>query len=636
MKQFNDAQWIWRESGEVDEYAEFLDSFYYRSGSVKVRISCDGDYTLFINGTPASFGQYGDFEHYKIYDTVDITDLVKEGKNTVAILVWHFGKDSQRYITAPAGLLYEVEGDGEILAKSGTDTLVRKSRAYQSGRCKKITGQLGFGFAYDATKEDGWVTGSADGFCAATVTDKICELFPRPIEKHTVQPITQGVAVRNEEGRILLDLGTECVGLLSLRFVSPCVQNITICFGEHTDAEGWVPRYIGRRDFSVQYVAKQGGNEYTNHMLRFGCRYLELQTEAPLQEICIGICNTTYAAKRRPYRFDNELDRRIYELCANTLEKCMMEHYVDCPWREQCLYAYDSRNQMLCGYRVFEDGNAAYARANLLLFSKDRRNDGLLSICSPCGSDLTIPSFSLYYVIAVNEYLRATGDVSLIGEVYGKLTELTDTFLAREKDGLIYTFEGKEHWNFYDWAEHCDGSLGFSEEEKPDALIQFITVLALRAMEEICRTSGYEFPYEGRAERLAEKGKQTFFRPETGLIALHETGEAYTELANAIALLAGIFCEEEAGAVCRAIAEGSLSACSLSMRPFKYDALLQCDRERYLPFILAEIRRDYKTMLDAGSDCAWETAEGASAFEDAGSLCHGWSAIPVLYLPQSE
>jgi len=41
-------------------------------------------------------------------------------------------------------------------------------------------------------------------------------------------------------------------------------------------------------------------------------------------------------------------------------------------------------------------------------------------------------------------------------------------------------------------------------------------------------------------------------------------------------------------------------------------------------------------MIEQGADCAWETLEGASAFEDAGSLCHGWSAVPVLFLPRIQ
>ena len=67
------------------------------------------------------------------------------------------------------------------------------------------------------------------------------------------------------------------------------------------------------------------------------------------------------------------------------------------------------------------------------------------------------------------------------------------------------------------------------------------------------------------------------------------------------------------------------------MKAFKYDALLKTDESKYKNIVLNEIRKDYKAMLDAGATSAWETADGASAFGNAGSLCHGWSAIPVYY-----
>lgn len=34
---------------------------------------------------------------------------------------------------------------------------------------------------------------------------------------------------------------------------------------------------------------------------------------------------------------------------------------------------------------------------------------------------------------------------------------------------------------------------------------------------------------------------------------------------------------------------------------------------------------------DKNSTTAWETIEGGEAFENAGSLCHGWSAVPIYY-----
>ena len=36
-------------------------------------------------------------------------------------------------------------------------------------------------------------------------------------------------------------------------------------------------------------------------------------------------------------------------------------------------------------------------------------------------------------------------------------------------------------------------------------------------------------------------------------------------------------------------------------------------------------------MLREGATTFWEIIIGADDFADAGSLCHGWSALPVYY-----
>ena len=631
MNVFQSSQWIWlHKEKSADEYAEFTDSFSANRAAT-VRISCDGDYTLWINGKYAASGQYGDFEHYKVYDTVDISFLVKEGENRISVLVWHPGKATQRYRPAPAGLIYEITDGDTVLATSNTETKVRLSPVYQSGRKKKITGQLGFGFAYDATKE-------ADNtpFAPAVAVEKNCIFYPRPIPKHSLAPLTEGKEIRREGNRILFDLGKECVGLLSLFFRSPADQNTLISFGEHLAEDGWAPRIIGGRDFSIEYRAKEGDNQYINYMLRFGCRFLELESEHPLSDVVLGIQDQIYPTKRKEATFANDLDARIYNLCVNTWEKCMMEHYVDCPWREQNLYAFDSRNQMLCGYKVFEGGNTAYARANLMLFANDRRDDGLLSICSPCGYDLTIPSFSLYFVVSSAEYLRETGDADYATAVLPKLTEIIDAFLNNRQGGLIMRFEGANHWNFYDWSEFSDGTLGKAQVAEADAAINLLLIYALNCMEEICNLAEKPFPYKGIADALKKATKDAFFVPEKGLFTMRKGAEEYTELANSLAVLTETVTQEEAKTICQKITEGKAVPCTLSMHVFKYDALLKTDRTAFLPYVLDEIRREYKIMLDSGYDCVWETTEGWHAFEDAGSLCHGWSAVPVLYLPQIQ
>ena len=75
-----------------------------------------------------------------------------------------------------------------------------------------------------------------------------------------------------------------------------------------------------------------------------------------------------------------------------------------------------------------------------------------------------------------------------------------------------------------------------------------------------------------------------------------------------------------------------LTPVTLSMKGFVYDALLHTDQKQYAPYVLENIRSVYLKMLNEGATSVWETELGAHDFGGAGSLCHGWSALPIYYL----
>ncbi len=630
MKSFTRAKWIWVENKSIpDTYGEFYDEFIWNEGDVKCSLSCDSDYTLFVNGIFVASNQYGDYEWYKVYDTIDITKYLQKGKNAIAVLVWHFGVDSQRYLKASAGLIFEVQANDEVLLASSENTRARYSKAYKHSLQKSITRQLGFSFCYDATQEDAW-TISGDGFHAAVIVDKKCSFVKRPIKKLELLSRMQGTIIHAEDNHYIIDLGKEVVGLPALKFSSPVQQKILVAWGEDLQ-DGHVRRIIHNRDFSFEYIAKLGSNDYVNYMLRLGCRYLEVYTEKPIDHIDISIIPQVYPVKERQVKLADALDQKIYDISVYTLKMCMMEHYVDTPWREQCLYVYDSRNQVLFGYQAFEDGNAQYVRSNLKLISQDRREDGLLSICYPCGEDLTIPSFTLYYFMQINEYLQYTGDITLIQEVYDKLISILNVFIGNRKNGLVLRFEGDNYWNFYDWSPHLSGTLRQKEEAIPDLMVNLLFVFALKNLQEIDEKLGKKFLYEDLLHENKRRIKETFYCQETGLYSMTEGGDEYTVLGNSLAILAGLTSKKESEIICEKVVNGELCDCSLSMKVFKYDALLATDKARWQEWILGEIRREYGKMLDAGSTTVWETADGAVAFGNAGSLCHGWSAVPIYF-----
>jgi len=432
--------------------------------------------------------------------------------------------------------------------------------------------------------------------------------------------------LKNEGDHYLVDLGAETVGLLSLQFTSPTEQTITVAWGEHIE-DGGVRRLIDGRDFSVEYVARAGENAFANYMLRLGGRYLEVFCEVPIEAAYIGVFPQTYPAVREERRTADPADQPLYDCCVTTLERCMLEHYVDTPWREQGLYVYDSRNQMLCGYRAFANGNRDYARANLLLIAQDRRADDFLSITYPCGSTQVIPSFSLYYFIAVQEYMEDTGDLTLGEAVYEKLLAILAAFKPHWRDGLMHSIAGADYWNFYDWSQ----GMTVPEGDVADAMVNVLCVLALQSMRAIATMLQKPFGEQAWLDALCPAVKAAFYNAENGLFAFTENGDLYHALPNALAVRAGLTTPAETAVIAAALKEGRSAPCSLSMKGFVYDALLAADVDD-ITWVREDIRRVYAPMLAAGATTVWEVAEGAAAFDNAGSLCHGWSALPILYL----
>ena len=101
---------------------------------------------MFVNGKFVESNQYPDFEHYKIYDQVDITPYLKKGENLIAILVWHFGVVTQKNVVADPGLIFEVVANDKVLCVSDDSVKVRMSKAYESGRKKNNYGANGLRF----------------------------------------------------------------------------------------------------------------------------------------------------------------------------------------------------------------------------------------------------------------------------------------------------------------------------------------------------------------------------------------------------------------------------------------------------------------------------------------------------------
>ena len=139
----------------------------------------------------------------------------------------------------------------------------------------------------------------------------------------------------------------------------------------------------------------------------------------------------------------------------------MHEHYEDCPWREQALYAYDSRNQALAGYYAF--GEFDFAKASLELLIKGVKEKGQLNICAPTDESITIPSFSMWWILEMKEYTEYSGDMYFVDKYWHVVEKMLCEYTASMNNYIAKPPLGEIYWNFYEWS---DGYTGTEEKIK--------------------------------------------------------------------------------------------------------------------------------------------------------------------------
>jgi hypothetical protein len=707
---FKQAAWIWRQSeAGKDEFSDFVTTFSADKADGKaytLSIAADSNYTVWLNGELAAFGQYADYPDYKVYDRVDVTSYVRDGENRLVITVWYYGVDSSTYTCGEAGVIFELCEDERVLACSSEKTLSRLSRDYVSGKENYISSQLGLTYHYDMRGYDGYIESDSgcEGFEPSRIvptisTDfhlrpnrklalsdrlsaRVCNMGMFKYVNETGNPardmqyadlshrfawdamatgnrdmsvpphlvMADGDVERYDGIYFIVDLGEENAGFLDFDLEVPRDCRIDIGYGEHLQ-DGRCRTSI--RGFFCDIEAKVGRNTYLHTFRRFGCRYIQFFVHA--HEVTVhyaGLRPTPYPLTFKKFQSGNLLRDTIYHTCQRTLALCLHEHYEDTPWREQALYVMDSRNQMLCGYYAF--GETRAARASLELISHGIRDDGLLSLCYPAGTDYPIPSFSCMYFVQMNEYIRYTGDRTLAEAHYADLEHILHTaFLSRmQPEGVIENFYGVDacppkffgYWNFYEWTETMGGAFPIEHNGKRlEAPLNAFLSLALQAMAEIADTLGRSEDaarYRETAKSVNDAIVKNFYNPETKLFESFDRAYRgqYATLTQALCTLCGAADGVDKSHILRVLATNGKDTCgytvypnTLSMNAFRFDALLAIDRDRYAPVILDEIDRDYFYMLRQGATSFWETIVGAADFDDAGSLCHGWSALPIYY-----
>jgi hypothetical protein len=438
---------------------------------------------------------------------------------------------------------------------------------------------------------------------------------------------------KNDGVYVVVDLGREEAGHVELDIDAPAGTILDIGYGEHLD-DLRVRTHVGGRNFAARYVCREGRQSFTHPFQRWAGRYLAIHIHtASFTLYRLHLHRREYPLQDRGrLRTGNAVYNRICQIARRTLALCMHEHYEDTPWREQALYANDARTQALCGYYAF--GETAFPAASFELLGRGLREDGFLELTAPAQPGVTIPSFTFVWMLAVRDHFLYSGEDSLARTFLPQILAMLKSFLAERRDGLLPLRRAKGIWHFYDWTEGLSSyaETDFEKGLEADAPLNCFLILALQAARDILQWCGEdaEDSLAEAEEEIRSAVTERFWDSAQGVFRTHAEAESLSELTQALAVLAGAGDDDMRRRVLERMnqTDSGLVPAGLSQSFYTFQARMTL-KDLYGHRVLSDIEKTWGKMLRAGATTFWETIKGARDFHNAGSLCHGWSAVPL-------
>lgn len=666
---------------------------------VVIRVTADSRYRLYVNGAHVNRGPArGVQEHWPV-DELEIAPHLVRGMNVIAAIVHNLGIGTFQYVhQGYAGFWLEGRIGREDIS-SGRDWRVRPAPGIRK-HAARVCLQLGFQEHVDArANDDRWMhagiqpgadwrephcreTGAmpwhsleereipllgegqaapavlastASGTSAASWQDSADVVSLYVSEKKTWRPAEVLLAGR-ADGAILkieptvrgafkaycVDFGEELVGSIRLEVNGAAGGEVIDMLVTELVDEG-VPVIAGpsagcRVALGNRLVLRPGrtSHEQFDH---WGFRYLVLVArgvQRPLN-VRIQLATTGYPLEvKARFQSSNERLNRIYEICVRAQRRCMLDAYVDCPWREQAQWWGDARVQAHNTFILAADARLL-ARGIRQIAAQEVPNGLTYGHAPTISHGCILPDFTVTWLLTHWDYYWQTGDLTLFCEHRERIARAISYFessIAASSGPPLLSFD-RRYWLFLDW---CD----LFKDGYP-TLYNMMYLAAMRTMAQLARLVGWRAEQK-RYARIANRHERAtiefLFDKRRGLFydGLTWRGkEVRTASPHAAAWAILLDLERQhhrsmGKEVLLPLIAGNPGDAPLTPTPFFmyyiFQALKKLGHDRET---ICCIERWWGQFLEMG---VTTTPEVWTPDPGNGSLCHAWSAHPIVHFSE--
>jgi hypothetical protein len=320
---------------------------------------------------------------------------------------------------------------------------------------------------------------------------------------------------------------------------------------------------------------------------------------------------------------DPALDR-IWQVGLHTMRMCSHETFEDCPHYEQMQYAGDT--MITSKLAMYTTGDSRLSRQALYQFDWSRLSDGLTQSRFPSRLVQIIPAWSIHWITTIKDYFYYTGDRTTVQDLLPGMRAVLDWY---RRHGDAEGLPGKlPFWNITDWCPWWPRGVVPGADEGATTIL---TAQYINALDEVADLSSQlganseAASLRSEAERLRKAAHRRFWSEQEGLYFDRPGGPEISQYGNAWAIIAGLAGEREREIV---------------LRRFPHDPKLAPGSFFWwhAGFTALERSGRYDDLRNYLGPWHESVNYGLSAFVEENSywrsLCHAWSAHPVLEFQQ--
>jgi alpha-L-rhamnosidase len=439
-----------------------------------VSVSGLGQYELRLNGSRCGTGVlnpgWTDYRKTVLYDTFEVTPLLRPGTNTIGLLLgngmYNVEKYAGRY-TKRVGTF----GQPKLILQlklsfsDGSEQLVVSDSTWSTRPGPIVLSHTYGGEDFDARLEpEGWDrpgSGTAGWVPVLTVGGPGGALraqnVPPIVSAKTLTPLT---VKQPRPGIYVFDLGENFSGWPTISVRGPAGRRVSLLSGELLDASGLVTQRSAnaRPDnrVSFSYTLKGGGEEiWQPRFTYYGFRYVQVEGAVPADEaregdVALISLQGEFLHADLPavgsFTSSNPLLERIHGLITQALLSNTMSVLTDCPQREKLGWLEQTH---LNADTVFYNEDAVTLYEKMLRDMQDAQlASGMVPEIAPeylaflnaDGSDSIFrdsPEWGAAIVLSPWAAYRYTGDRRILDDGYVSMGRYAEYLRSRLQDGLL-------------------------------------------------------------------------------------------------------------------------------------------------------------------------------------------------------